>query len=247
MQHGAGGKWYLSAENYAEKLASSEGRQVFIENFFKNYERNYPRSVRLMDTAIKIPFVKNFAEMKMRNYFTQKHAGQVVSLEDAITVCSIPGRVSLIECPCAKYLFNKAEKKCILFGATADIVENIPKFSHIQDVDCEEVADLLKSTEDEGKIHTIWTFKTPYIGAICNCDQQGCLLFHLKNRYKSAGIVLKGHEVAMVNPELCIGCRECQKICQFNAVEISENKSMITVIVMVVAYAAAIVLHTPSN
>lgn len=193
MQHGAGKKWYLSAQNYSEKLALSEGRESFIDNFFKNYERNYPRSIHLIDRAIKVPFIKDIAETKVKNYFTEKHAGQVVSIEDAISICNIPGRVSVIDCPCQKYLNNKNDKKCILFGTTADIVENIPKISSVKDVDSEEIAELLKSTEVEGKIHTIWTFKTHYIGAICNCDHTGCLLFHLKNRYKFADIILKGH------------------------------------------------------
>lgn len=25
--------------------------------------------------------------------------------------------------------------------------------------------------EDQGKVHTVWTFKTPYIGAICKYDE----------------------------------------------------------------------------
>lgn len=227
MQHGAGKKWYLSAQNYTEKLAASEGRESFIHNFFKNYERNYPRSIQLIDTAIKVPLIKDFAEMKVNNYFKQKHAGQVISLEDAISICNIPGRVSVIECPCQKYLSNKSERKCILFGTTADIVENIPQFSDIHDMDSEESAELLKSTEADGKIHTIWTFKTPYIGAICNCDQKGCLLFHLKEKYKFADIILKGHEIAQIDHDICIGCGKCQMICQFNAIEIIEKKAII--------------------
>ena len=227
MQHGDGKKWYLSAKNYTEKLALSEGRDSFIKDFFKNYEKNYRKRVQMVDIAIKVPFIKEFAEKKVQNYFTQEHAGQVVSLEDAISICSIPGRVSVIECPCRKYLLNKSERKCILFGTTADIVENIPKFSNINDIDSEEATELIKSTEIEGKVHTIWTFKSPYIGAICNCDQHGCLLFHLQDRYKFANIILKGHEIAIVNQNICIGCGKCQKICQFGAIEISGKKSKI--------------------
>ena len=68
MQHGAGKKWYLYTQNYTEKLALSEGRESFINNFFKDYERNYTKNVRMTDTAIKIPFIKDFAERKVRNY-----------------------------------------------------------------------------------------------------------------------------------------------------------------------------------
>jgi len=109
----------------------------------------------------------------------------------------------------------------------SDIVENIPKISNVKNVDSEEIAELLKSKEVEGKIHTIWTFKTPYIGAICNCDHTGCLLFHLKNRYKFADIILKGHEIAQIDHEICIVCGKCIKICQFNAITVVDKKTII--------------------
>jgi len=227
IQHGAGKKWYLAAQNHANELAVSEGREAFIKDFFKNYERNYKKNTRRTDIARKIPFIREYAEMKIKNYFSQKHAGQVVSLEDAITISSIPGRVSVIDCPCQKYITGKEKRQCILFGTTADIVENLPEFSHISDMDFEDAAELLKSVETEGRIHTVWTFKTPYIGAICNCNHRECLLFHLKNRYQFAKIVSKGHEIAVTDRDLCTGCGKCQKICQFGGVTVVNGKAEI--------------------
>lgn len=227
IQHGAGKKWYLAAKNYADELAASEGRELFITDFFKNYERNYRKNVRMTDMARKIPFAGEYAEKKINNYFIQKHAGQIISLEDAVSICSIPGRVSVIDCPCHKYLTGKEERKCILFGTTADIVENLPEFPHIYDLDFEDAAELLKAVENEGKIHTVWTFKSPYIGAICNCNQRGCLLFHLKNKYQFAEIVRKGHEIASIDPDMCTGCGNCQNICQFNGVVVVDGKAEI--------------------
>ncbi len=227
IQHGEGKKWYLASKNYIKKLATSNGRESFIKDFFKNYERNYKNSVYKVDIANRLPFIRKYAEIKVRNYFTQKHAGQVVSLEDAVSICGLAGRVSVIECPCRKYLFNKKEKECILFGTTAEIVENLPEFSHLSDLGSEDAAELLKSVEAKGKIHTIWTFITPYIGAICNCDKMECLMFHLKNRYNIAEIILEGHEIAIINQTLCIGCGACQKICQFGAIVIDRKKATI--------------------
>ena len=193
---------------------------------FECYERNYRRNTQKTDIARKLPFIRKYAESKIQNYFNLKHAGQVISLEDAISICSIPGKVSVIDCPCQKYLFNRYEKKCILFGTTADIVENLPNFN-IKDMDFEDAAELLKSTESKGQIHTVWTFISPYVGAICNCKERGCLLFHLKNKYPFADIVRKGHEIAIVDHNICAGCGDCQKICQFNAVTIKGRKAEI--------------------
>lgn len=227
IQHGDGKKWYLSGKNYIKKLAASNGRESFITDFFKNYEYNYRKNVYKVDIANRLPFIRKYAEIKVRNYFTEKHAGQVVSLEDAISICGLAGRVSVIECPCRKYLYNKKEKECILFGTTAEIVENLPEFSHLTDLGSEDSAELLESIEAKGKIHTIWTFITPYIGAICNCDKMECLMFHLKNQYKIAETIREGHEKALINQTLCIGCGACQKICQFKAITINEKKAKV--------------------
>lgn len=224
VQHGAGKKWYLAAKNYADELARSDGRELFIKNIFKDYKKMYGRQVHIIDTALKIPFFKNYALMKFNDYFRRDHSGHVIPLEDAVSICSIPGRVSLIDCPCSKYLFGKNVKKCILFGATAEIVDNVPEFSPVQDIGAEDAAEFLKGLDESGMIHTIWTFKTPYIGVICNCNNRDCVLLHLNQRHKDLNVIRKGHETASIDLEICNGCGNCQKACQFKAVTITGKK-----------------------
>lgn len=225
VQHGAGEKWYLSAKNYADELSRSEGRESFIKNIFKDYRKMYGRKVHIADIALSVPFVRKYALTKFNEYFSRDHSGQVVPLEDAISICSIPGRVSLVDCPCSKYLFGKNEKKCILFGITAEIVDNIPEFSPVQDIGAEDAAELLKSLDESGMVHTIWTFKTPYIGTICNCNNRGCALLHLNDSYKPLNVVKKGHDIAFIDMEICNGCGNCQRACQFKAVAITGKKA----------------------
>ena len=227
VQHGAGKKWYLEAQNYADRLARSQKRELFIKDVFKDYKKMYGRQVRIADIALKIPFVKDYALMKFNDYFTKDHSGHVVPLEDAVSICGIPGRVSVIDCPCTKYIFGKNEKKCILFGTTAEVVDNIPEFSPVQDIGAEDAAELLRNFDKSGMVHTIWTFKTPYIGVICNCNNRSCALLHLNQRYKDLNVVRKGHEIAVVDMEVCNGCKKCQKVCQFKAVTITEKKAVI--------------------
>ena len=227
IQHGAGKKWYLAAKNYADELAQSQERRLFIKSVFKDYRKIYGRQVRVADIALKIPFIKRYALLKFNEFFMSDHSGQVISLEDAIAICGIPGRISLVDCPCSKYLFGKDVKKCMLFGFTAEIVDNIPEFSPVQDIGAEDAAEFLKSLDEQGTIHTVWTFKTPYVGVICNCNNRDCILMHLNQRHQGLNVIRKGHEVALVNKEICDGCRNCQRICQFNAVIINEKKAEI--------------------
>ena len=227
IQHGSGKKWYLAAQNYADKLAQSQERRLFIKSVFKDYRKMYGRQVRIADVALKIPLVKEYALGKFNEFFTSDHSGQVVSLEDAVAICGIPGRISLVDCPCSKYLFGKNVKKCILFGFTAEIVDNIPEFSPVLDIGAEDAAEFLKGLDEQGTIHTVWTFKTPYIGVICNCNNRDCILMHLNRRHKDLNVIRKGYETALVNKEICNGCRNCQRTCQFNAVTINVKKAKI--------------------
>lgn len=80
----------------------------------------------------------------------------------------------------------------------------------------EEALKLHESFEGKGLIHTLWTFKTPFIGAICNCDRSDCLAmvcyqygFHL---------FFRAEYVAQTDESSCTGCRACLPACQFGAI-----------------------------
>jgi MinD superfamily P-loop ATPase len=77
-------------------------------------------------------------------------------------------------------------------------------------------------------IHSIWTFQTPFIGAICNCELKSCLAMRSTVGLQMP-IMFKAEELAEIDAEKCAGCQECSHACQFNAIEYSEidNKSQI--------------------
>jgi len=74
-------------------------------------------------------------------------------------------------------------------------------------------------------VHTIWIFKIPYIGSICNCNNKGCALLYLNDSYRSLNVVRESHEIAFVDMEICNGCGNCQRSCQFRAIEITGKKA----------------------
>jgi MinD superfamily P-loop ATPase len=73
---------------------------------------------------------------------------------------------------------------------------------------------------ENGLVHSIWTFKTPFIGAICNCDHD-CLAYKIQISSDLMNIMFKAEYIADIDPIKCVGCRNCQKLCQFGAVEYS--------------------------
>jgi MinD superfamily P-loop ATPase len=52
--------------------------------------------------------------------------------------------------------------------------------------------------------------------AICNCDPEGCLAMNYTRR--GFAVYFPGEEAASVAGEDCSGCRECARLCLFDAV-----------------------------
>ena len=76
--------------------------------------------------------------------------------------------------------------------------------------------------------HTIWTFGTPFIGGICNCDRADCLAMQATVA-RNVQIMFRAEYVAQVDPDLCTGCRACMQVCQFGAIgfSIANTKAVI--------------------
>jgi ferredoxin len=81
-------------------------------------------------------------------------------------------------------------------------------------------ADALRQLGDfrhDGLVHSVWTFKTPYIGGLCNCDVSECRAM-MGNLTYGLQVVHPGEGYARVEADLCTGCGRCAKACPFGAV-----------------------------
>ena len=68
----------------------------------------------------------------------------------------------------------------------------------------------------------MWTIKAPFAAVLCNCDYStGCISMKLIKEARP--LTFKSEYIACINPELCIGCGECIKICQFNAIDLKDR------------------------
>lgn len=83
-----------------------------------------------------------------------------------------------------------------------------------------EAKKLLSEFDKMGLVHSIWTFKTPFIGAICNCDRD-CLTYKIQVSHDLMNLMFKAEYEAQIDLMECVGCRNCQRLCQFGAVEYS--------------------------
>jgi ferredoxin len=63
----------------------------------------------------------------------------------------------------------------------------------------------------------VWTFVAPFIGGICNCDRSDCGAMQATVT-SGFPVMFRAEYVAEVNPDLCNGCRQCMRVCQFGAI-----------------------------
>jgi Fe-S-cluster-containing hydrogenase component 2 len=77
---------------------------------------------------------------------------------------------------------------------------------------------LMHSCEERGLMHSIWTFKTPFTAAICNCNlSSGCMAMKMTAGY-DIKLMWRGEGVAVLDAESCTGCGACAKVCPFSAI-----------------------------
>ena len=229
-QHGDGRYWYLEASSYAADLSSDLERRGYVVDFVQGFEKSAGRSVAALDLVGRMP--RSFADYvrtRVSNHMKRDHFGQPLPLEDCEKVLDIATSVVQLPCVCRNFAKTSDEGYClaittrpiddVLTEAFRDFASG-PDTSHLQQLTKEEALAVLRRAEDEGLMHSVWTFKTPFIAAICNCDRaSGCMAMRMTLDL-GVKMMWRGEYVASVEPETCTGCRACVKHCPFEAISV---------------------------
>lgn len=223
-KHGEGKKWYEVMENYAQELLADRARQKYINGFVRGIRSHALTSIeRLEWSRRKLPFayrlVSKIATASMKNY----HYGQVLPLEDALKVVEMVQSITRIACVCRSVSAGRNDARfCLLLGIDpSGTVRSWPELeSSLETLTQEQAKELLKNFDRNGLVHSIWTFKTPFIGAICNCDHD-CLAYNIQVSSQLMNLMFKAEYLAKIDALRCTGCRNCLKQCQFGAIEYS--------------------------
>ncbi len=240
-QHGEGEKWYFNAENYAEDLLSDLRRSKYIEHFFKDPQRLKDR-INMLDTLNRMPgFVQAVIKPAIIGRMKKMHHGQVLPIEDVEEIFGFVNSVVRLPCVCRQASLGTEERYCyglsmvpaeqsklkgIVEAVGADYLTG-PDMKGLETVPKKEALEHFKELEKKSLIHTVWTFVTPFIGGICNCDHD-CMAFKA-TVMKSLPVMFRAEYVAKVEPELCIGCRNCISACQFGAINYSLARSKVAI------------------
>lgn len=227
ITHGEGKKWYEVMHHYSRELLAQDNRRQLMISLYTNVERELAQLDRLAAVKKRLPpayrFVRNMATRRMK----RKHFGQVVPREDAEMIIDMVQSITRLPCMCRKATRGTADARyCLAIGIDQDgILGDYPELKNcLETLTPEAAKGLIRQFDDEGLIHSIWTFITPYIGGICNCDGD-CLAYRTQISSDLMQIMFRAEYVAAIDGTLCAGCRQCQRLCQFGAIEYSSLDS----------------------
>jgi len=243
MQHGAGGKWYLNAENYSNEVAEKYDLREFLLEQYLNFEQISVRKVGGvspvgMDYTFRMPIigrvVKKMAERMLHSkrpptnpFRPEGHIGQVVPMEDAIAILEHCAAEPIIEKNCMCRYMSRGEKEacCINFGVMSEIIDQLPRFIPEKEkyhLTREEAVARFREHNAKGYIGTIWYGPYPYINNLCSCATPECAGIRPR---KDFGIksIHKAEYLVALNEDACRACGACVAACQFGAISMDRT------------------------
>lgn len=234
-KHGEGEKWYLQAKNYSDDLLSDVRRRRFVEEFVSEPDA-LARDARRMDRLEKVPnFIKGVIRRIVTRRMKKVHFGQVVPIEEINQIFGFVNSIVRMACICRHTTLGKEKRYCygislapdggmlaeILGGVDASFFSG-PDGAGLETLTRDEAISAFRAHEQEGLCHSVWTFHTPFICGICNCDRSDCLAMRSTVTH-AMPVMFRAEYVAEVSSDECTGCRECMRVCQFGAVTYSPS------------------------
>ena len=229
VEHGDGKTWYLEASTYAYDLDSDLKRR----DYFIDFVRDFPSAedaARGLERFEKLPArLQHLAKSAVSRRMQDIHFGQTVPIEECAAILDICTSVVRVPCVCRTSAKTRDDGYCLAVTtkpidahleeafADYDMGPDLAKFERLTK---EQTLALLRRCEEQGLMHSVWTFITPYVAGICNCDlASGCLAMSTTVTHDMP-LMFKGHSIARADIEACTGCRACVERCPFGALAV---------------------------
>jgi len=240
LKHGEGKKWYLQAKNYSDDLLSDVRRRRFIEDFLTG--DGLTRDVERLAQLDKAPrSIRGLIGRLVSRRMKRIHYGQVVPIEDMERIFGMMNSIVRVACICRHVTLGQEKRYCYGVSLSPDggefarIVRGLdksflsgPDLAGREKLSKEQALAALREHEQEGLCHTVWTFRAPFLGGICNCDRSDCLAMRCTVTHE-VPLMFRAEYVAEVDPDACVGCRQCMRVCQFGAMAYSASNRKVAI------------------
>ena len=227
-RHGDGGAWYLNAANYAADLTSDLERRGYIVEFVRTFSDRMPAHIERLGRLRQAPApVAQRGTRLLLEHQRRTHWGQPLPIEDCERIFDFATRIVQVPCVCRRFAGAPERGYCLLVATQPMddvLMEAFPEYADGPDSDAfqeltrAEAMALLRRTEHEGMMHSIWTFMTPFTAGLCNCDLDGgCIAMRAAVEFDIPNM-WKGEYVAGVDRDACTGCLACVDHCPFGVI-----------------------------
>ncbi len=224
-------RWYLNPANYARRLYKIRKEEVEAPGV----EAGPQVAGGMLGVSQEFLAARDRGDLEMverlrkaaQDFSWTIHFGQVVTLEEVHQILEFMYPIGLMTCACRRSMRGLPDEDnftCIGMGPGMYKWERWPDtyrggLNFLAPDEAKEVIDTLNR---RGLVHCVYTFGTPYLGGLCNCDYPDCgglrTVLDMDVR-----VVWKGHYIAEVDTEVCNGCALCPKRCQFKALSFSSS------------------------
>lgn len=238
-QHGDGAIWYLNAANYAHDLAEDLERRDYMVEFVRTFPEKVPRHYKRLERLNATPrLVRERGAQIVLDHQQKTHWGQPVPIEDCERIFDLATSIVQVPCVCRRLAGTPERGYCLLVATQPlddVLMEAFPEYANgpdtagFQHMTKEEAMAVVRRAEDEGMMHSIWTFMTPFTAGLCNCNvQSGCVAMKLAVEFEVPNM-WKGEYVAQVDWDACTGCRSCVDQCPFGVIEHDRANRRVTI------------------
>lgn len=232
VEHGEGEHWYLNAQNYSADLLSDLKRREYMVDFVAGFEDMRAGALAWGERLDKLPTpLSRLGKNAVSRHMQPLHFGQPVPIEECSRIFDLATSITAIPCICRMHTPGKrADEVCLL--VTTQPVESLlaegfkdyesgPDLDDFHRITTEQALRLLTECESNGLMHSVWTFRTPFAAAICNCNlESGCLAMRMTVGH-DLKMMWRGEWVAQMDESKCTNCRKCVQLCPFGAFSVN--------------------------
>ena len=230
-EHGEGKAWYLALKNYGQEFLARDKRREHITAFFQDYETGLAQSLPMLDAIQALPFLPDVASRVLTSRQKKSHFGQVVPVEDVDKILDMVDSIVRLPCVCRSATTGRREVRyCYGLGIDpAGLLGQFPDYGEsLEWLTRENAREAIHALDREGLVHSVWTFDTPFIAGLCNCDQD-CMAYRMQVGAGMMQVFFAAEYVAAVDWDRCTGCKLCRGQCPFGAIRYtaSQDKCLI--------------------